>query len=286
MSAPSTLTLALGAGVSAGLVAALITRAIEHFGGKRGGILGTLPTTIVPASVGLWLNSPEHFMEAMCAVPPGMCLNALFLWLWRALPPRLPSRLTLNAQLALMSALSLLMWALGASLWVSLARPALSPLSGGLGGALSLLALGLWASEPSAQSLKGSTPVSWGTLISRGLAAGLAVGASVWLSKVTSGVIAGVAAVFPAIFWTSMVSVWRSQGAAVSSGAVGPMMLGASSVALYALLSLITFPTLGPGLGALCAWFGAVLCVSWPADWWLHREVRSTKRALNKGGAL
>ena len=39
------------------------------------------------------------------------------------------------------------------------------------------------------------------------------------------------------IFLTTMVSLWLSQGEAVPSGAVGPMMLGASSVAVYALLA-------------------------------------------------
>ena len=40
------------------------------------------------------------------------------------------------------------------------------------------------------------------------------------------------ASVFPAIFLTTMVSIWLSQGEAVQSGA-NLMMLGSSSVALY-----------------------------------------------------
>ena len=39
----------------AGVVATLVTIAIEKFGGTLGGVLGTIPTTIVPASYGFGL---------------------------------------------------------------------------------------------------------------------------------------------------------------------------------------------------------------------------------------
>ena len=42
--------------IGAGGVAILVTLAIERFGGRLGGILGTIPTTIVPASWGLWFG--------------------------------------------------------------------------------------------------------------------------------------------------------------------------------------------------------------------------------------
>ena len=39
-----------------------------------------------------------------------------------------------------------------------------------------------------------------------------------------------------------MVSVWLSQGEAVQIGAVGPMMLGSGSVAVYAIGAMYMFP--------------------------------------------
>ena len=42
--------------VFAGLVAILVTVAIEKWGGIIGGILGTVPTTIIPAAAGIMLE--------------------------------------------------------------------------------------------------------------------------------------------------------------------------------------------------------------------------------------
>ena len=74
----------------AGLVAILATVAIERFGGKLGGVLATLPTTIIPASLGFWYlsESDGDFIVAMWSVPIGMLLDAAFLHSWRWIPPR------------------------------------------------------------------------------------------------------------------------------------------------------------------------------------------------------
>ena len=49
----------VGSGVMAGLVAVIVTVAIEKLGGLAGGIIATLPTTIVPASIGLYYQLSE-----------------------------------------------------------------------------------------------------------------------------------------------------------------------------------------------------------------------------------
>ena len=79
-------------GLFAGLVAILATVAIERLGGRLGGLLASIPTTIIPASIGILDRSPteRHFVWAMAIVPGGMLVNAFFLWLWRWGPPRLP----------------------------------------------------------------------------------------------------------------------------------------------------------------------------------------------------
>ena len=80
------------AALLAGLVAIAVTVAIEKFGGLIGGILGTIPTTIVPAAAFMWLAEPTDaaFQPAMGMVPVGMLLNAIFLWLWRVVPSKVP----------------------------------------------------------------------------------------------------------------------------------------------------------------------------------------------------
>ena len=82
---------ALYSALGAGLVAIAATVAIERFGGRRGGLLASLPSTIIPASIGFWLagESIEVFRDALFAVPGGMFVSAGFLWCWRVLPPRL-----------------------------------------------------------------------------------------------------------------------------------------------------------------------------------------------------
>ena len=40
----------------AGVVATLATVAIEKFGGRTGGVLATVPTTIIPAAIGMYLS--------------------------------------------------------------------------------------------------------------------------------------------------------------------------------------------------------------------------------------
>ena len=68
-------------GFAAALAAILVTLAIERLGGQLGGILGTLPLTVVPASLGLFHADPraDVFATAMSAIPLGMLLNAAFL---------------------------------------------------------------------------------------------------------------------------------------------------------------------------------------------------------------
>ena len=109
------------AAVLAGLVAIAVTVAIEKFGGVIGGILGTIPTPIVPAAAFMWLAEPtdDAFQPAMGMVPMGMLLTAIFLWLWRAVPPRIPEW-TFGKRLTTITSLNLTVWFAGAALSVSL----------------------------------------------------------------------------------------------------------------------------------------------------------------------
>ena len=67
-----------------------------------------------------------------------------------------------------------------------------------------------------------------------------------------------------------MIALWLSQGEAVQAGAVGPLMLGSTSVAVYALLATVTLPTWGLVWGSIWAWLGSVALVSVPAHAWLR----------------
>ncbi|MEN0061955.1 MAG: hypothetical protein AAGA48_07360 [Myxococcota bacterium] len=265
----------IGSAVLSGLVAVLVTLAIERFGGVVGGLLGTLPTTIVPAALGIgWANNGQGpvFVAAMAAVPVGMLIDAGFLWMWRALPPRLPAW-SLRARLAMMIAVSLAGWtALAIPTMGALHRLA-DPLTGLWIGALALginALAGALASRQRRPAPKGSRPVGPIVLVARGLLAGLAVGLATGVAQTGDGVLAGVLSVFPAIFLTTMVGLWLAQGEAVPAGAVGPMMLGSTSVGGFALTVTFTAPVLGIGAGATVAWVVAVLACTLPAYAWLR----------------
>jgi len=269
-----------GSALLAALVAVAATLAIERWGGVVGGLLATLPTTIVPYALGLHAVSPsvEAFRGGLFAAPVGMLLNALFLYAWRVVPPRLP-RGPLGQRLAVMTALSLALWSAGAAAAVAgldALRGRGLPLAwAGGAAAAAIVLLGLGACLADVAAPGGRRPVGPRTLVARGLLAGTAIGAAVLASRAGGELIAGMAAVFPAIFLTTMVALWVAQGEAVPAGAVGPMMLGSASVAAFALLAAWTFPALGVALGALAAWLGAALAVTVPATWWLRRRGRA-----------
>ena len=274
------MTVLLLSALFSGVVAIAVTRAVERFGGVVGGLLGTLPTTIVPASLGIWAASAgaQEFAESMGMVPIGMLLNAGFLWIWRALPPRLPEW-SLGIRLGAMIAASLGAWLVAAATTTTLANrlvdEGISPWTLGGSGLLVGLVVGGLAVMGQTPAPRGRNPVPWTALLVRGGLAACAIAVSVGLAQSGVPVLAGTASVFPAIFLTTMAGLWLAQGEAVPAGAVGPMMLGATSVSVYALLVAAAFPVMGPVAGTALAWLAAVVGVTVPSAWWLRAQ-RST----------
>ena len=274
------------AGLAAGAVAIGATVAVERLGGRLGGLIGTLPTTIVPAAAGIWsstaagLSEPEAataFASAMAAVPVGMWVNVLFLQTWREAPRWIPGG-ALPLRLAATTVSSLGVWATvaGAAVWGMDQLRTGGVWMPGLGGLALVLSLatGLWATRVPLPAPKGTRAVGPFTRAARGLLAALAIAGAVALAGVAGPLVSGMASVFPAIFLTSMVSLWWSQGEAVQGGAVAPMMLGASSVSAYALWATFTLPALGMGVGSAVAWVLAVGAVTLPAFFWMQWRAR------------
>ena len=268
----------------AGIVATCVTLAIERWGGLVGGVLGTVPSTIVPAAAGMHLSGNEdQLMESMAVVPLGMLLNALFLAVWVVLPSKMSTQRPLIAT----TVASLVVWACaGVLLLLVIDQMLAAGMSnwavGGLGLVL-LIALAIrFNLEPKAAP-KGSQHVRWPILVGRGSAAAIAIGCAVWLAGQGQPLLAGLAAVFPAIFLTSMVALWLAQGETVPQGAAGPMMLGGVSVAVYALIVMWSIPSYGIFIGSIIAWAGSVGGWSIPTFFLLRR--RSLNRSLLESNA-
>lgn len=259
------------------VVAIAATVAVERFGGRLGGVLASIPTTIVPASLGMIAHTDAAgFQAAMAMVPAGMLVDAAFLWTWRLLPPRLTTP-SLAVRLVWMSTISLAVWAAGAALFVvgteAAARAGVPPRAIGATALVVLVAAGVAACWDPPPAPKGSRPVALPMLLARGTLAATAIAVSVAIAAWGAPLAGGMASVFPAIFLTTMVSLWVAQGEAVPLGAVGPIMLGSSSVGVYALVATWAQPTWGAWPGAGAAWLAAVALASTPAALFLrHRR--------------
>ena len=256
----------------AGIVAIAATVAVERLGGRLGGLIATLPTTIVPATWGFAAVSEGLPVTALAAVPMGMLVNAAFLWCWRIVPLYLPTW-SMPKRLITMVVISLSTWLVLAltSLYIGTAT-GISPLTLGLGALGLHVILAIYTNWESAPAPKGTRPVKFVALISRGALAATAIAAAVAIASSGFPVAAGVASVFPAIFLTTMVSLWWSQGEAVPLGAVGPIVLGSIVVSIYALLAIWTFDLFGVTVGTIVAWVGSVLLCSIPSAFWLNQK--------------
>lgn len=265
----------IGAALGAGLVAVGVTLAVERFGGRLGGILGTLPTTIVPASLGMWHARPEAYDLAVAGVVVGMVCDTAFLGAWRVVPPRVAS-LSRSGQAVVTTAAGLGAWGVLALAWTLLTQGSDAPIPGLSGTTLALsalaaqVAIGLGATWHAVPAPRARAPVTAAQIVARGGLAAAAIGLATWIAAVGPPVLAGMVSVFPAIFLTTMLSLFLAHGDTLPAGAAGPMMLGSASVSVYALLSLLTLPALGPVAGASTAWLGAVLLASLPAGAWLR----------------
>ncbi len=260
--------------VLAGLVATAVTVAIERWGGLIGGLLGTAPSTIVPAGIGLYMaGGEEELVSSMMVVPLGMLLNALFLGAWLVLP-----RWFVNSSRPLMwtTVGALACWGvLGFGVWFLLQNTRFGVMFTeqelAAVGLVLLLVTAVWFNRRPHPTPKGNNAVSTTVLLARGSMAAAAIGVAVWMAGLGYPLLAGLASVFPAIFLTSMVALWLAQGPTVPQGAAGPMMLGGASVAVYANVAMWSMPAFGAVLGSLVAWLAAVLGWSIPAFLVLRR---------------
>jgi hypothetical protein len=266
--------------IAAGAVAVLATVVVERLGGTRGGVISSVPTTIVPAAIGIWGDGsdPEAFRRAMWFVPVGIVLNAGYLFMWRIVPARVGMRAHRHL-LAWTVAVSLGAWLAAASAVAALERAfdpsaaearVVGAVAAGVG-----LALALAANRVPHRAPAGTRRVGPAVLLVRGVAAAAAIGCAMLLSRAGLPVASGIASVFPVIFTTVMVATWISQGPQVPTGAVGPMMLGTFSVTAFALLAAELFPRMPLWAAAAACWAAATACVSVPAYAWLTGRATS-----------
>ncbi len=232
------------------LVVILITVIAEKYGTKVGGILGTLPSTIVIAFVFITVNRGLIFASNSAAVVPAeMGINILFLLSFVILI-KYPIFITTVVSLLIWSIMSSALYysALG-NIYISIIIYIISLL-------FSFLMLEYKFQVRSTGSVK--VEYTKQKIIMRGILAGVVISISVLLSNI-SAVLSGIFSVFPAIFLSTMLISAYEHGADFVGGMAKAMILGTLSVTSYAVMISIMYPSYGLIVGTIVAYVVAVI---------------------------
>jgi uncharacterized membrane protein (GlpM family) len=234
------------------LVVIIVMFIAETYGSKVGGILGTLPSTIVVAFVFIALSEGTEFAsDAAAVVPAELGVNVLFLFVFALLVHR---------STILAFGVTFLIWSILSSLLVifsidSILVSIVIYLVCVTGAFLYL------EKRQKIQSLpKVAIHYTAKKIMFRGVLAGLVIALAVVLSNVGS-IISGIFSVFPAILSSTMLISVREHGPDFASGMAKSMMIGLSSVATYATLVNLLYSIFGIWFGSLVA-YGVSFCVT------------------------
>ena len=232
---------------SAGIVI-VITTVAERYGTKVGGIIGTLPSTIIVAYVFIALNKGVDFASTSIAVVPAeMGINMIFL----LIVALVAYRSTIWA-----FTLAFVAWGL---LSTALFFSELSNMAIALGLYLACM-LGSFAflerykKIPSIGSVKVHYTLQ--KIIGRGLLAGVIISLAVLLAN-TSPTLSGIFAVFPAILTSTMVISIREHGSAFAGAMAKSLIFGTPSMVSYTVGVYILYPLIGILFGSIVS-----LCIS------------------------
>lgn len=225
-------------------VVIIITIIAERYGTKIGGIIGTLPSTLIIALLFIAINKGEAFAAQTAAVVPAeMGINLIFLFIFVLLIPRsLP--LAILGSFTTWTILSLLLYY---SAITSLFHTLLIFITALLATFLSLEYL---KNIPSTTGVRVHyTPKK---ILLRGILAGVVIAIAISLSHY-GPLLSGIFSVFPAIFFSTMLISVREHGASFAAPLGKIMILGSITVTIYAALISLLYPTAGILTGTILA---------------------------------
>lgn len=227
------------------VIVIIITIIAERYGTKVGGILGTLPSTIVVIFIFITLNRDVDFAaKSVSVVPAEMGINMLFLFFFS---------IFIKRNIIFAAIVSLLLWALmSAVLFLfNLTDIYISLIIYGTSLALTFLILEHILNVQST----GKVKVVYTTqkIITRGLLAGIIVAIAVLLSNVNA-VLSGIFSVFPAIFLSTMLISAYEHGQKFVGGMAKAMIIGTLSTTSYAVAIHFLYPSSGIIWGTIIAY--------------------------------
>jgi len=275
-------------GIASGLSVLLLAYSVERFGGVMGGIIGTLPSTIVVTAVALFfLEAGDMIVETLNAVPMGMIPTLVLLILWRFLPSQMSRTLTSWKRLGVLLTLSIVLW-FGLSYGsleliefikskdVGLKTEIIAAISICVYFVLSCLFVAL---PPLPVGRKGDEQVGWKSHLLRFVLGAVTTVAAILLSELNE-YIGGLAITFPSVILTALTSLWVTHSDTVAVSAAAPMMVGSTSSSIYSLYFAWVIPHLefyfGPIGGvitaALSSWFVCTFLFSLPCAILLRKK--------------
>lgn len=231
-------------------IVTLITIIAEHYGTKVGGIIGTLPSTIVIAFFFIALNRGVYFASRSVAVVPAeMGINVVFLFFLSILLYR-STYLAIVISLTVWVFLSALLFILGMeNIFISLAIYIIALVP-------TFMVLERVKQVSSTDSVEiHYTPMK---IVFRGLLAGAIVAIAVSLSNIGAA-ISGIFSVFPVIFLSTMLISIREHGPDFAGGIAKSMIFGTPSILSYVTAVYFLYPTYGPFFGTIYAFCASIV---------------------------
>lgn len=232
------------------IVVILITIIAEKYGTKTGGVIGTLPSTIIIAFLFIALDKGVQFTsESVAVVPAEMGVNLIFLLLFALLSQR-NITVALTGSLFGWTILTILIYYTNlTSIVISLAVFLICFL-------LAFLILDKKKKITSQNTIKVHyTPLK---LLGRSLIAGIVIAIAVTFSNV-GVILSGIFSVFPAIFLSTMLISSREHGPQFTGAMAKGMIYGSPSVVSYAVGIYFLYPLSGIFVGTIVAFLLALV---------------------------
>jgi uncharacterized membrane protein (GlpM family) len=228
--------------VLSALIVILITTIAEKYGTKVGGIIGTLPTTIIIAYVFIALNQGIVFAsDSVAVVPAEMGVNLVFICAFAVLAYR-------STVIALFG--SFFVWIIlsGILLFLNMHYIYLSIIIF----TVSMISTFIVLEKKFKIKSQGKRIIHYTPLkiLLRGILTGTIITISVLLSNIGE-VLSGIFTVFPAILSSTMIITIKEHGPDFSAGIAKSMIFGSPSVMIYAASIHFMYPIHGIFWGSI-----------------------------------
>jgi len=221
----------------------------EKYGTKLGGIIGTLPSTIVIALLFLAINKNIYFAsKAAEVIPAELGINIIFLVIFAYI---------IHKSLIHAFIISLSIWIFFSSLIIIIN---LNNIFISLIIYISSLFFSLILLNKKKINSVTNIIVHYNKkkIASRGLIAGIIISISILLSNIGS-IYSGIFSVFPAIIISTMIISYREYGPDFTSGLAKSMIIGISSVAVYASFVHFLYPIYDVIFGSLISYISSLI---------------------------